>query len=152
MPLNNPVLLVGVKAPGSNFSLQTAGGAPASNLTFGLSSLNAALASSQTATGGVLTNLLKFDEGFAQSFRKRNTATAVASPTALADQGVPGTDYHTESGLYLSSLPGTSGLNVAGLATQGSRLVAHFTNVPAGVALYVTTAALPATAPIARCR
>ena len=137
-------VLAGIKAAGTQFSLQNPAGNPA-GLDFTLSSLNAPLAASTIATGGVLTHQLVFTEGFDQSFRRRNTATSLANASALADQGTPGTDYHTESGFYLSALPATNGLNGAGLATQGTRLVARFANIPAGVSLYVTTGALPNT-------
>ena len=122
-----------IKASGVLFALQTAAGAPAQGLPL------------PSAPGGALTHRLQFTEGFAQSFRKRNTGTSVATPAVLADQSVPGTDYHTESGFYDSLLPSTNSLNQAGLASQGTRLVARFSNVPAGVNLYVTTAALPGT-------
>jgi hypothetical protein len=122
-----------IKAPGVLFALQTAAGAPALSLSL------------PSTPGGALTHRLQFTEGFAQSFRKRNTGTSVATPTVLADQAVPGTDYHTESGFYDSLLPSTNSLNQAGLASQGTRLVARFSNVPAGVNLYVTTRALPNT-------
>jgi len=100
--------------------------------------------------GGAITHQLKFTEGFASSFKKRNTATTPAAPTAIADQNLPATDYQTESLYYDSGLPNTASLNTAGLATQGTRLVARFTGVPAGVSLYVSTAALPGTSATAR--
>ena len=133
VPINQPLVTLGIKTAGVLFSLQTAAGAPLQ--TFSI----------QPGGGGALTHRLRFTEGFAQSFRKRNTATTVAIPGALADQNVPGTDYLTESGFYSSILPPANGLNEAGLATQGTRLVARFSNVPAGATLYVTTGALPNT-------
>jgi hypothetical protein len=130
---SDPVVAVALKAPGVSFSIQTGAGAPLQ--TFAI----------QPGGGGALTHRLRFTEGFAQSFRKRNAATGVSTPTALSDQNVVGTDYHTECGYYNSALPSDAGLNQAGLATQGTRLVARFTNVPAGVSLYVTTRPLPNT-------
>ena len=134
-------VLVGTKAPGVSFTLQDAAGTPA-GIDLTQASLNPALAASGTATTGVLTNQLVFAEGFNQSFRRRNTATTVAAPTALADQSMPGIDYHTESGFYVSTLT-TNGLNSTDLATQGTRLMATFANIPDGVKLFVTTAPLP---------
>ena len=145
VPITNAEVPVAVRAPGTFFALETSQGSAASGLNLQPASQNAALVGNAGATGGSISNLLKFTEGFAQSYRKRNTATSVATPTATADQGVPGTDYHTESGFYLSGLPSTNGLNQAGLATQGTRLMARFNNVPPGVTLYVTTDALPGT-------
>ena len=134
-------VLVGTKAPGVSFILQDAAGTPA-GIDLTQASLNAALAASGTATTGVLTNQLVFTEGFNQSYRRRNTATTVAAPTTLADQSMPGIDYHTESGFYVSTLT-TNGLNTTDLATQGTRLMATFANIPDGVKLFVTTAPLP---------
>jgi hypothetical protein len=124
---------VAIKAPGVLFALQAAAGAPAPSLSL------------PSTPGGAITHRLQFTEGFTESFRKRNTGTSVATPAVLADQAVPGTDYHTESGFYDSLLPSTNSLNQAGLASQGTRLVTRFSNVPAGVDLYVTTRALPGT-------
>ncbi len=135
-------VLAGVRAAGLTFSLENPAGG-AGTLDFAQASLNAALAASPSATGGALTHQLVFTEGSLQSFRKRNAATGTADPGALADQAVPGTDYHTESGFYLSTLPANNGLNVAGLASQGTRLIAQFTNIPDGAAIYVTTTPLP---------
>ena len=133
VPLQGQTLALGLKSQGLNFAIQAADGTPAQSLSF------------SPGGGNALTHRLKFAEGFAGSFRKRNTATSLATPTVLSDQNVPATDYHTESGFYLSTLPPGNGLNEAGLATQGTRLVARFYNIPAGVTLYVTTRALPGT-------
>ena len=145
IPLVSSQFVVGITAPGSIFSLQTPQGQAVANLSFQSAPQNAALATNPFAAGGTLTHQIAFSAGFDGSFRKRNAATTLAAPTATADQGTPGTDYHTESGFYLSSLPSTGGLNTAGLATQGTRLIARFNNVPAGVAIYVTTTPLPNT-------
>ena len=57
-----------IKAPGVLFALQTAAGVPAQSLSL------------PSTAGGALTHHLQFTEGFAQSFRKRNTGTSVATP------------------------------------------------------------------------
>ena len=44
------------------------------------------------------------------------------------------------TGYYNSSLPSVGNLNQAGLATQGTRLMVQFSNIPAGVALYASVA------------
>jgi Bacterial Ig-like domain (group 3)/FG-GAP-like repeat/Domain of unknown function DUF11/FG-GAP repeat len=138
LPINNPIVVVGLSAPGMQFALQGADGSPAQSLPFSGSA-------NQNLSSAVLTNRLQFSEGFNTSFRKRNAGTTPATPGTLINQASPGTDYGTETGFYLSSLPSTNGLNTAGLASQGTRLLATFTNVPAGVTLYVTTAPLPGT-------
>jgi uncharacterized repeat protein (TIGR01451 family) len=129
-PIDQPVVIAGLKARGAIFSLQTSSGVPAAGIGY-----------QQPATPGAVSYNLVFTEGFAQSFRKRNTGTTLSNPAALTDQALPGKEYNTESGFYSSGLP--AGLNTAGLATQGSRLVAQFKNVPAGVTLYVTVNPLP---------
>ncbi len=137
--MQNPEAFLGNFARGLTFGLRNSSNAPITSLTFQQAGgLNTALATSATATGGALTHTLVFTEGFITAFNKRNTATTAANPSALANQNVPGTNYGTESGYYNSSLPSTGGMNVAGLATQGTRLIAQFSGVPAGIALYVT--------------
>jgi hypothetical protein len=137
--VNNPQVSLANLVPGLMFGLRNSTNVPIASLTFPQAGgLNNALATSPTATGGALTHALLFTEGYLTAFNKRNTGTTAANPAALANQNVPGTNYNTESGYYNSSLPATGGMNVAGLATQGTRLMAQFSGVPAGVALYVT--------------
>ncbi len=86
------------------------------------------------------TSVLRFREGFASSFKRRNASlgtSADVSPTP-SNQNSPGSIYNTETGFYNSGFPSTNGLNAAGLADHGTRLMARFNNVPAGVSLYVS--------------
>lgn len=92
--------------------------------------------------------VLRFGEGFASAFKTRvtptNTLTGAGTPansllpvtgTGYA-QNVPGvSNQGSESGFIL---PLSNG-NIAGLADFGTRLKATFSNVPAGVTIYVTT-------------
>jgi hypothetical protein len=103
---------------------------------------------------------LKFLENFASSFKIRvNLAAGVPS-----SQNIPGQLYNNESGFFATSwAPGTAcvgsgllncysgsgstvaNLNIgstaaAGLADSGTKLIARFNNVPAGIVLYVTIA------------
>ena len=103
-------------------------------------------------------HILRFTEGFASAFKKRvNGAEGSADTTqAAVAQNTPNNNFFTESGFYnpfavAGSNSGglTSGIENAGLASQGTRLMARFTNVPAGVALYasvygVTSSSTPA--------
>ena len=82
--------------------------------------------------------LLKYNELFPAAFKERNSATSAANPNTLAAQNVPGQIYNTETGFYAPSFPAANGLNLAGLASQGTRLFARFTGIPAGVNIYVT--------------
>jgi hypothetical protein len=84
---------------------------------------------------------LGYEELFATAFKRRNTATSLAAPTALADQNAltAGT-YNTETAFYDHGLVGNTlrgDVSLAGLADAGTRLKATFTNVPAGAHLFV---------------
>ena len=115
----------------------------------------------QPATVAVTANLI-FTEGFATGFKTRvvpggiNNGTpgsatnvlwaAEGTNTSPALQNIPGGLYggfasNSESGLIFPGLTGTSGgtTYTAGLADFGSRLKAVFTNIPAGLTLYVST-------------
>ena len=104
----------------------------------------AATDSSKALINGMGT-VVRFAEGFASSFKRRNAAGYVdgdTSPTPV-NQNVPGAIYNTESG-FLNQTPAivtgssANGLAAAGLADHGTRLMARFANVPAGVVLYAS--------------
>jgi hypothetical protein len=89
---------------------------------------------------------LRFRSLYPTAFKRRNTATAFADPTALAPQNVPGAIYNVESGFFDPSLVGNAArgpLGAAGLADSGTRFEAVFSGVPAGVTLYVDTSTAP---------
>ena len=141
--LNNPQVTSGFVLPGLTFGLRSPTDTLAASIDLQQpAGQNVPLATSTSASGGAINNVLKFSELFATSFKKRNVATTLTTPTGIADQSAIGTSYNTESGYYNSLLPPTNGLNKAGLASQGTRLIAKFSNVPAGVTLYVTTVPL----------
>ena len=79
---------------------------------------------------------ITFSEGFATAFKPRTVASHPDDVSSNANQNVPGKSYASASGFYNSSFKGTYA--GAGLATQGTRLIAHFQNVPQGVSLFVT--------------
>jgi uncharacterized protein (TIGR03437 family) len=85
---------------------------------------------------------LKFSESFAAEFRKRNIATSVNSPLLVASQNNAAlvNGFGVETGFYHSAFAATSAMNQAGLATQGTRLMARFNAIPGGVQIWVTTA------------
>jgi hypothetical protein len=99
-----------------------------------------------------LSSTLTFTEGFPTSFKTRvvplNNVQYGAEQTNTASpwfQNIPGGLYggfaaNSESG-YINSLDVSSGSTVytAGLADFGTRLKAVFTNIPAGITLYVST-------------
>jgi uncharacterized protein (TIGR03437 family) len=88
------------------------------------------------AVGPVTDFTMTFAEGFSTAFKPRTVAMRPDDTSANANQNIPGKAFASASGFYNASFSGTYA--GAGLATQGTRLMAHFENVPAGVGLFVT--------------
>jgi len=112
LPLANNVLNVAYVQKGMSFSATTGSWnqcEPASNKQFSI----------------------KFTELFGTAFRNNNPD----NPIDPSDQWVPGAIYNTES-MWSNSLlfPGAA---VAGHASQGTRLIARFLNIPANITLTV---------------
>jgi hypothetical protein len=85
---------------------------------------------------------LRYSEVFAQAFKTR---TAPNSQSASALQNVPGFNYLSESGFIpvggnYTGANAISTNNPPGLADFGTRLKAVFSNIPAGVNIYVSAA------------
>jgi hypothetical protein len=57
---------------------------------------------------------------------------------ATEAQNWPGVVYHTESNFFDPTVATTNGLELAGSATQATPVMAKFSNIPAGVGLYVS--------------
>ncbi len=102
--------------------------------------------------GAALAAQVTFTEGFATMFKTRvapltNSAWASTVPnTGTPGQNIPGSLYglfgpNSESGFILPAANAViSGVTyTAGLADFGTRLKAVFTNIPAGLTLYVST-------------
>lgn len=130
--VNNPVIVAGFIQPGLSTSVSGSGA------TFvQCNSVNLA---------GVA--LLKFTENFGTAFKTRvapiapNATGQTGIPTAL--QNIPGVIYNSESGFVIPS--GTFGLTGGivtsaaqiGLADYGTRLKATFSNIPAGIRIFVS--------------
>jgi hypothetical protein len=109
----------------------------------------------------------RFREGFASAFKRRNIALGGVStssstfdvntaPTPVAQDapgGVcssgsalvntlvqcPANNYFTETGFYNPNFSSSNGLNKAGLADTGTRLMLRFANVPAGLIPFIPT-------------
>jgi hypothetical protein len=97
---------------------------------------------------------LSYKENFATAFKRRNTATSLAAPTALSDQNdlTAGT-YNTESAFYDHGLvgnPARGDAGLAGLADSGTRLKATFAGVPAGAHVFVDLQSSGAATTVAR--
>ena len=141
VPINNPQQTVAFIQPGLSFSTRQAVNSYLQCVSFNSA---AATDSSKALINGMGT-IVRFAEGFASSFKRRNAAAYVdgdTSPTPV-NQNVPGAIYNTESG-FLNQTPAivtgssANGLAAAGLADHGTRLMARFANVPAGVVLYAS--------------
>jgi len=104
-----------------------------------------------------LSSILSFKEGFATAFKTRvvplGSGAYPAEQQNLTIQNIPGGLYggfasNSESGFILGgSSPVDSGSSngtsfTAGLADFGTRLKAVFTNIPAGITLYVSTTSM----------
>jgi len=89
-------------------------------------------------------NILTFTEGFGSAFKTRiqaqsNTLYAgqgVPSAASPGNQNVPGVIYNSESNFVLGGMAANSG--TAGLTEYGTRLKASFSNIPAGIRLFVS--------------
>ncbi|MEZ5354203.1 MAG: putative Ig domain-containing protein, partial [Bryobacteraceae bacterium] len=134
--LNNAQQIVGTVGAGLDFSLRAA-----NDLAGYSASIDACLGNNTTLTPQTERDfIVKFTESFANDFRERNIASSLANPTVVADQNNLGSilGSGTESGFVNRSFPSVSGMNQAGQATAGTRLVARFTGIPSTAQLWVT--------------
>lgn len=143
IPINNPQQTVAFIQPGMTFGTRTNESANYLQCV----SNNSSAATDSSKTMASMRHIIRFTEGFASSFKRRNNAYTNADESATpVAQNTPNNNFFTESGFYNPSpvagnnntdAPG-SNLAAAGLASQGTRLTARFTNVPAGVVLYAS--------------
>jgi len=142
IPINNPQQTVAFIQPGMTFGTRT--NESANYLQCVTNNKDAA--TDNTKTMASMRHIIRFTEGFASSFKRRNNAYTNADESATpVAQNTPNNNFFTESGFYNPSpVAGnnsgaiTTNLAQAGLASQGTRLTARFTNVPAGVVLYAS--------------
>jgi uncharacterized protein (TIGR03437 family) len=138
LPISNPQQTVGFVQRGLLFDVQSIQGTPVGGTSFQQCvAANPNLDSGATPSGGFR---LRFIEGFASSFKPRNPS---GSPTINSPQNVPGQVYNAETAFYNPSFGADQGL-----ADHGTRLIARFNNVPAGVRLYATNANDPSSTPV----
>ncbi|MCA2967559.1 MAG: hypothetical protein INH43_03495 [Acidobacteriaceae bacterium] len=157
IPINNPQQTVAFIQPGMSFSTRTIGGSAGSNYLQCVSNNSGAATSTTSTLSGGGRHVLRFTEGFASAFKSRgfrgNLGGSSPTPNGNSDvsptpesQNTPNNNYFAETGFYNTSTPTvtgtqggvTNGVLGAGLSTQGTRLRAVFTNVPAGVVLYAS--------------
>jgi hypothetical protein len=138
-PINNPQQIVGFVQAGLTFSMRNAANSESFSTSFGFQQCV-----SRTGRGDSGFAILRYTEGFPTAFKVRTvqqTATLpdFNSPLPVTPQNVPGFIYNTESGYYNPSFAGSiPALANSGLADFSTRVRAIFTNVPAGVRLFVT--------------
>lgn len=151
IPINNPQQTVAFIQPGLSFSVRQVKSSYLQCVSWNRDAAtdnSKAMPGSATSGPGAGT-VVRYSEGFASSFKRRNVALPSSHPNADESavptaQNTPGAIYNTESGFYNPSpvLGGGStdarNLSTAGLADHGTRLMARFNNVPAGMALYVS--------------
>ncbi len=134
--LQNSELPAASAKPGLVFSVRTAGDAalplPGPALTLPPASVPT------DAPRAAQSFNVKFTEGFAGAFRRRNMGTSSDDPLFTTIQAVPGVRYNTESGLFNSLLPSATGMNAAGLADSGTRLRIRLQNIPSGISVWVS--------------
>jgi hypothetical protein len=151
--INNPQQTVAYIQNGLTFSVFAGTTASATGVPVGLQqciSNNVGQSTDNTSTsfGQGRTLTLSYKENFASAFKVR-VATSTNLPTGtVLNQNTPGQLYNNESGFYSSSWTSATGftgstnvvsnLTGAGLADSGTKLIARFNNVPAGIVLYVT--------------
>ncbi|MGH9627381.1 MAG: hypothetical protein ACRD7E_03330 [Bryobacteraceae bacterium] len=81
---------------------------------------------------------VKFSEGFATAFKRRNIGSTGADPVFITSQAIPGTLFHTESGFLSTAFPALTKMDEAGLAASGTRLKVVFHNLPSEIKIWVS--------------
>jgi len=149
VPINNPQQTVAWIQQGMTFSVREQDGDSGAETKAQCSSNYGDLFTDPTKTDyGCFTGRLRFQEGFASSFKARFDVTNLSAGTNPAlignNQNNPGSIYNaSESGFWTASTASTTGWPSvsgypAGQANQGTRLRVVFNNVPAGVRIYVS--------------
>ena len=139
LAVSNPTQVTGVPQPDFTFALRTVndGAVAAANPALIVTPSMIPTGNAGGASSSVAFNV-KFTEGYAGAFRRRNAGTSGSDPLFLASQAVPGAAFNTESGFFNSGFPETNNLNTAGLADCGTRLMVQFTDIPNNVFLWVS--------------
>ncbi len=163
--VNNQVLaFISIQNPPANLVLNNAQGIVGfvqDGLTFDAISggpyaqclgLNQNLGSGNNPAFTSLVGALRFTESYGVSFKRRGVGGPLDQYDAVYNQFFTGTtaapigqanptvNYNTESGFYNNNFPTTNNLRDAGKASNGTRLRARFSAVPAGVTVFVSLA------------
>jgi hypothetical protein len=152
VPINNPQQVVAFIQPGLTFSVRQIKSSYLQCVSWNRDAATdntKSMIGSNLGSGPGAGTALRYAEGFASAFKRRNVALPTTHPNAdetaipLA-QNTPGAIYNTETGFYNPSPVLAAGntearnLSTAGLADFGTRLMARFNNIPAGMVLYVS--------------
>lgn len=94
----------------------------------------------------VSTGALRFTEAYGVSFKRRGVGSALDAYDSVYNQSYiptfgqsdPRVNYNNESGFYNLQFPTANSLSSVGIASQGTRLRARFSGVPAQVRVYVS--------------
>ena len=119
-------VIAGIVQPPQGFAVRTCDDSQTSFGNFLQSAgQNASLAAGLSASGAIQFNV-RYSGNFVGSYRK--------SIDANQNPFVPGIQYNSESNFVDQVVLGS----IPGVATQGTRLMSRFNNIPAGVRLFVT--------------
>jgi hypothetical protein len=135
LPIANPVITAGFVQPGlsSSTKVMNVGNSGGVSTTPYNQCSSSGSSSSPTPVG-----ILQFAANFGTAFKTRTNAPgAINGQVVPSNQNVPGIIYNSESNFVFNAL--TANGFVAGLSDYGTRLKAVFNNIPAGVAIYVST-------------
>lgn len=144
--LNNAQGVVGFVQKGLFFDT-IAGGPYAQCLGFNVSSSGGFITGGASPLNGlVATGALRFTEAYGVAFKRRGLGGSLDAYDSVynqyyiptAGQSDPRVNYNNESGFYNNLFPTTNNLVDAGKASNGSRLRARFSGVPAAVRVYVS--------------
>ena len=126
--INNPTVIVAFIAPGETARALSADAKPLP-LQFGATEiLNPELANGKQTNAAVTQIFLDFSEGFANAFKARGTGAGMTDAVGRQESA------------FEPVVPTVQ----VGTAAQGTRFMAVFSNVPAGMQLFVTTRDIPA--------
>lgn len=126
IPINNPTQVVGAVLKGMDFALRNCGdtGGPATSFA----QCSSVGSTDPASTSHALTGLLKFSEGFDAAFRQQiaegQNGAALGTITNVSESGYVNTPELAAN---------------VGMASTGTRLIARFSGIPAGVSIFVTT-------------
>lgn len=110
----------------------------------------------------VSSGALRFTEAYGVAFKRRGfSGSSSTNSSGLeqqdpvynqffvngAGQANPTVNYNNESGFYNTTFPAQNSLNVAGIASNGTRLRARFSGIPSQVRLYVSAQPITAANP-----